>query len=443
MIYTLLNRLIRETGQPDHLRHRSRSRRPGARRQRLPGGHVQRGLPAGLAGPRRPGPRWSASSPRPAGSPATSACRHPGSIHEGGELGYALVHAAGAAFDHPDLHRRLRHRRRRGRDRAAGGVVEDPAFLNARRDGAVLPILHLNGYKISGPTRPRAGAGRRGRRRCSASQGWDPVVVAGDDPGAGVPRPVRRVRPTPTRGSGTSRPSARAGGAADGHARWPAIILRTPKGWTGPGRGRRRPGRGHLPRPPGAAVGAFGRTRPTWPGWRSGCGPTGRRAVRRRRPAGAGAELRLRPQGDLRMSASPYANGGQLLTRRCRCPRWSATRWTSRRRARCRTRRPGRSGELLRDIYAATTTEDGGGTFRLFCPDETASNRLDAVFEVTDRCLQATSAADRRPPVARRPGHGGAVRAPLPGLARGLPALRAARHVRDLRGVRDGARRRC
>ena len=139
------------------------------------------------------------------------------------------------------------------------------------------------------------------------------------------------------------------------------------------------------------------------------------------------------------MSATPYANGGRLLRAAgrpadgaVRPPRWE-------RRASTRHENTKPLGELLRDIYAGTTREsDGGGDFRLFCPDETASNRLGAVFEVTDRCLQVEVLDHRRPPLPGRPGDGGAVRAPVPGLAGGLPADRAARVVRHLRGVRDG-----
>ena len=155
----------------------------------------------------------------------------PGSIHEGGELGYALVHAAGAAFDHPEL--------------IVACVVGDgeaetgplaaswrlPAFLNAKRDGAVLPILHLNGYKISGPTvlgrAPDADV-----VAFLASQGWDPVVVSGDEPAAVFPalydafiNAHQRIRDI--------QALARTGEATD-QAPWPAVILRTPKGWTGP-----------------------------------------------------------------------------------------------------------------------------------------------------------------------------------------------------------------
>ena len=186
LLYAHMNRVIRErdldaiyiTG-PGH-------GGPGARRQRLPRGHLQRGLPD-ISRTRRACGGCSASSRSRAASPATSRPRRPGSIHEGGELGYALVHAYGAAFDNPDLLVLLRRRRRRGRDRARSPRAGTRTSSSTRsRDGAVLPILHLNGYKIANPTvlaripedelrdllrglRPRARASSRATspRRCT------------------------------------------------------------------------------------------------------------------------------------------------------------------------------------------------------------------------------------------------------------------------------------
>src|SRR5690242_10577478 len=176
----------------------------------------------------------------PGGVPSHVSVQTPGSIHEGGELGYALVHAAGAAFDHPDLTVACIV----GDGEAETGPLAAswrlPTFLNPRRDGAVLPILHLNGYKIAGPTV----LGRADDADVEAylrSQGWDPVVVAGDDPRQVFPafrealaRAHDRIREIQAAGRAGSDEDAHGSDLADHRASWPAIVLRTPKGWTGP-----------------------------------------------------------------------------------------------------------------------------------------------------------------------------------------------------------------
>src|SRR6476661_7735704 len=170
----------------------------------------------------------------PGGIPSHVSVQTPGSIHEGGELGYALVHAAGAAFDHPDL--------------VVACVVGDgeaetgplaaswrlPAFLNARRDGAVLPILHVNGYKISGPT-VLGRATDDDLRAYLGSQGWAPVVVTGTDPEQ-VFRDLEAALTTAHDRIRAIQAAARGGppDGTGGRPGWPAIVLRTPKGWTGP-----------------------------------------------------------------------------------------------------------------------------------------------------------------------------------------------------------------
>jgi xylulose-5-phosphate/fructose-6-phosphate phosphoketolase len=163
----------------------------------------------------------------PGGIPSHVSVQTPGSIHEGGELGYALVHAAGAAFDHPDL--------------VVACVVGDgeaetgplaaswrlPNFLNPRRDGAVLPILHLNGYKIAGPTV----LGRTSDEDVEAylrSQGWDPVTVSGDDPREVFPAFRAALEGAHDRIRAIQE-KARGGGPAEAVRHpWPAIVMRTP-----------------------------------------------------------------------------------------------------------------------------------------------------------------------------------------------------------------------
>ncbi len=319
----------------------------------------------------------------PGGIPSHVSVQTPGSIHEGGELGYALAHAAGAAFDRPDLLVACVI----GDGEAETGPLSAswklPAFLNPRRDGAVLPILHLNGAKIAGPTV----LGRSSDEDVAAylaGQGWAPMFVEGDDPRAVFRALAAAVDSAYTAITGLQE-VARSGGEG-GHRRWPAIVLRTPKGWTGPHtvdgvlvegthRAHQVPLSGVRDNPDHLAL---------LEEWMRSYEPetlfdTDGTLV----PELAG----LAPVGDKRMGSTPYANGGRLR-RPLRLPaleRYALDITT-----------PGTTfhettrvfGELMRDLYAAGTRPDGGGDFRLFCPDETASNRLGAVFEVTDRCWQ-------------------------------------------------------
>jgi xylulose-5-phosphate/fructose-6-phosphate phosphoketolase len=385
MIYTLLNRVIRRTGTPVIY---------------VTGpGH---GGPALVANAYLDG-TYSEVYPRvsrdeaglltlvrqfstPGGIPSHVSVQTPGSIHEGGELGYALAHAAGAAFDHPDL--------------VVACVVGDgeaetgplatswraPAFLNARRDGAVLPILHLNGYKISGPSV----LGRASDEEVCAflgSQGWAPTVVSGDDP-AVVFRQLFSALLDAHRSIGATQEQARRSGSWRPAERWPAIVLRTPKGWTGPDvvDGIQVEGTFRAHQVPLSGVRENPDHLRRLEEWLRSYAPESLfDEAGRLVPEVVG----LAPEGAMRMSASPYANGG-LLTRPLPLPSLDryAVDITARGATWHESTRP--VGELLRDVYRATTTEEGGGTFRLFCPDETSSNRLDAVFQATDRCLQTT-----------------------------------------------------
>lgn len=302
----------------------------------------------------------------------------PGSIHEGGELGYSLMHATGAVMDNPGL--------------IAACVIGDgeaetgplaaswaaPFFLNPARDGAVLPILHLNGHKISGPTV----LGRRSDEDVEAllqAHGWDPVTVSGDQSG-----PVHQAMASALDGAYAAireiQEQARSGGTADA-ARWPAIILRTPKGWTGPEsvdgtpvegtfRSHQVPLSGVKDNPEHLAL---------LEQWMRSYQPEtlfddGGRLV---------PELAaLAPEGRLRMGAAPSANGGPSVPLVIPDLGQYAARPGERGSTSSETTKP--LGELFRDLYR--NTEDNP-RFRLFCPDETNSNRLGAVFEATDRCL--------------------------------------------------------
>ncbi|MCW2542395.1 MAG: putative phosphoketolase [Frankiales bacterium] len=323
----------------------------------------------------------------PGGIPSHVSVQTPGSIHEGGELGYALAHAAGAAFDHPEL--------------VVACVVGDgeaetgplaaswkiPAFLNARRDGAVLPILHLNGYKISGPT-------VLGRAPDSdvigllASQGWDPVVVAGDDPVQVFTDLNQALFAAHAQIGEIQRQARGAGAVAQAPSRWPAIILRTPKGWTGPDvvDGVQIEGTFRAHQVPLSAVRENPDHLARLEQWLRSYRPDELFEQDGRLNPEIAA---LAPPGDRRMSASPYANGGRLLEPLAiRALTNYALDVDERGVVHHENTEP--LGKLLRDVYADTArAEDGGGHFRLFCPDETASNRLAAVFQETDRCLQA------------------------------------------------------
>ena len=249
----------------------------------------------------------------PGGIPSHVSVQTPGSIHEGGELGYALVHAAGAAYDHPDLTVACVV----GDGEAETGPLSAswrlPSFLNPRRDGAVLPILHLNGYKIAGPTV----LGRTSDDDVEAylrSQGWDPVTVAGDEPREVFPAlyaaladahaRIRQVQAA-ARADGTPSPDERH--------RWPAIVLRTPKGWTGPHEvdGKIIEGTNLAHQVPLAGLAENPEHLRLLEEWMHGYHPEEQfDESGRLRP-----ELRaLAPVGDKRMSASPYANGGRLRT---------------------------------------------------------------------------------------------------------------------------------
>lgn len=319
----------------------------------------------------------------PGGIPSHVSVQTPGSIHEGGELGYALTHAAGAAFDNPDLIVACVIGDGEAETGPLSGSWKIPAFLDPTRDGAVLPILHLNDGKISGPTV----LGRSTDRSIAdylSGQGWAPVFVGGDDPREVFPA-LERALSLAHNAIASIQRAARTG---DPHpaVEWPAIVVRTPKGWTGPHEvdGKRIEGTHWSHQVPLSGVRDNPAHLAQLEKWLLSYDP---RSLFDDNGTPIDTVRDLAPSGELRLGASPHANGGLLVEPLViRDLEHYALDIES----------PGRMshetttvlGQMMRDIYLDNSRPDGGGIFRLFCPDETASNRLQAVFEATDRCWQ-------------------------------------------------------
>ncbi len=315
----------------------------------------------------------------PGGIPSHAAPETPGSIHEGGELGYALVHAFGAAFDNPELLVACVVGDGEAETGPLAASWHSNKFLNPRRDGVVLPILHLNGWKIANPTV----LDRIPRRELVAlfeGYGWDPIIVEGGFDGE-EPILVHERFAAALDGAldaiAQIQEAAREGGELE-RPRWPMLVLRTPKGWTGPREVDGVPieGTWRSHQVPLAGVRDSADQRRRLEDW-----------LRSYRPEELfDEEGRLRPDlaaqapvGDRRMSANPHANGGVLL-RDLVLPDFRdyavevpepATTFSEATRV---------LGGFLRDVIGRN-----GDNFRLFGPDETASNRLGDVFSVTDK----------------------------------------------------------
>ena len=314
----------------------------------------------------------------PGGVPSHVAPETPGSIHEGGELGYAIVHAFGAAFDNPDLLVACVIGDGEAETGPLAAAWHSNKFLNPASDGAVLPILHLNGYKIANPTV----LGRmddKELRSLFVGYGYEPFFVEGSDPEtmhcamAGTLDVVLdRIR--------AIQESARSGGWSGERPRWPMVVLRSPKGWTGPKEvdGKKVEGfwRSHQV-PVSNARGDAGH-RKILEDWMRSYRPEELFDTNGRlRPELAG----LAPRGDKRMGAIPYANGG-LLKRDLVLPDWTSFALDLPRPGGRIAEATRIMGAYLREVIRLNAETKN---FRLMGPDETSSNRLDAVFDVTDR----------------------------------------------------------
>jgi xylulose-5-phosphate/fructose-6-phosphate phosphoketolase len=317
----------------------------------------------------------------PGGIPSHVGPQTPGSIHEGGELGYVLTHAFGAVFDNPDLIAVAVV----GDGEAETGPLEGSwkgiQFLNAARDGAVLPILHLNGYKISGPT-VLGRADDVTLRQLFEGHGYEVHFVTGDVPRA-VHRQLATTLDTCVDQIRAAQDAARERGVR-GAVRWPMIVLRTPKGWTGPKVVDGKPVEGTFRshQVPLAHVRSDPEELAMLGAWLRSYAPEQLfdRSGRLVEPLRA-----LAPRGARRMGANPHTNGGAVALE---VPAFGgyAVEVGSPGTRHHESTRP--LGELLRDVYRKNPT-----TFRLVCPDETNSVRLGAVFEASDRCFQGKTLA--------------------------------------------------
>ena len=318
----------------------------------------------------------------PYGIPSHAAPETPGSIHEGGELGYSLAHAYGAAFDNPDLIVACVIGDGEAETGPLAASWHSNKFLDPNRDGAVLPILHLNGYKIANPT-VLARIDRVELTALLRGYGYDPVFVEGHDPmpmhrkmAAALDKSIARIRAV--------QKKARSTRAAPIRQRWPMIVLVTPKGWTGPKKVDGLPVEGtwrahqvpieHVDKP------GHLKLLETW-----------MKSYRPDRLFDKKGRLRedlaaLAPEGRQRLGMNPHANGGELLAPLSLPPFRDFA---------VSVKTPGQSegeatrilGEYLREVFVLNAEAHN---FRLFGPDETASNRLDAVYKATKKTWMAT-----------------------------------------------------
>jgi xylulose-5-phosphate/fructose-6-phosphate phosphoketolase len=311
----------------------------------------------------------------PGGIPSHCGPHTPNSLHEGGELGYSLMHAFGAVFDNPRLVVACVVGDGEAETCPLEGSWKSVHFLDPRRDGAVLPILHLNGYKISGPT-VEARLADEDLLELYRGRGYRPVIVAGED----LPGMHQRFAAALNLCHDTIREIQRQARDERGpaRARWPMIILRSPKGWTGPKIVDGLPVEGtfRAHQVPLANVIKNAKHLRQLEDWMRSYAPhtlfddAGRLVP----------ELRaLTPPSALRMGAVPYVNGGRQLVA-LDLPNFADYGLRVEAPGQVVAEAPRKLGEYLRDVM-----RNNPRNFRVFGPDETQSNRLTAVFEASDR----------------------------------------------------------
>jgi xylulose-5-phosphate/fructose-6-phosphate phosphoketolase len=317
----------------------------------------------------------------PGGIPSHVAPETPGSIHEGGELGYSLAHAYGAAFDNPDLVVACVVGDGEAETGALAASWHSNKFLNPARDGAVLPILHLNGFKIANPT-ILARIDDDELDSLFRGYGYDPIVVAGSDP-ADVHQQLAAALDTAFATIRTIQSAARADGATVTRPRWPMIIFRTPKGWTGPKTVDGKPVEGTW-RSHQVPIADFNdpehlRQLEAW-----------LRSYRPEELFDADGKFRdefasLAPTGHRRMGSNPHANGGELLVPLAR-PDFHDFAIPVAGHGETKAEATRVLGRYLRDVMKLNMA---AANFRLFGPDETASNRLADVYDVSGKVWMA------------------------------------------------------
>src|ERR1700752_1442969 len=315
----------------------------------------------------------------PGGIPSHVSAPTPGSIHEGGELGYVLVHAFGAAFDNPELIVAAVVGDGEAETAPLEGSWKGVKFLNPVRDGAVLPILHLNGYKIAGPTVWGRDSDEH-IRDFLTGQGYDASFVEGSDPmqihqdfAATLEAAILQIREI--------QAEARKHGFKERPV-WPAIVLRTPKGWTGPKvvDGLPIEGTFRAHQVPLANVRDNPEHLKLLEEWMRSYKP---QELFDKNGRFETEYAELAPKGERRMGDNPHANGGRVEMP-LNLPAFTDYALEVKKPGTTRHESTRQLGQFLRDIYKQNTKP---ANFRLFCPDETNSNRLGAVFEVTNRCF--------------------------------------------------------
>ena len=317
----------------------------------------------------------------PGGIPSHVAAETPGSIHEGGELGYSLSHAFGAAFDNPDLIVACVVGDGEAETGPLATAWHSNKFLNPLHDGAVLPILHLNGYKIANPT-VLARISRKELEGLLTGYGWKPYFVEGADPGvmhqlmaATLDQVIAEIK--------TIQNDARSKGAA-GRPQWPMIVLQTPKGWTGPKEvdGLKTEGFWRSHQVPITDMESKPEHIKLLEEWMKSYRPE---ELFDEKGSFIPELAELAPQGDRRMGANPHANGGLLLTE-LKMPDFRDYAVSMPNPGEV-TAEPTRVlGRFLRDVMKLNMDTRN---FRVMGPDETASNRLEALFETTGRTWMA------------------------------------------------------